>query len=438
MQTYLSGLTSQIASLDAALSRFGTQLEKIPSKEMEFARLERQNKIFSDIYMLLQTRLQEAQIAQATEDSRARVIDTATRPLRPLKPNRKQYVLFGVFFGFAMGLGLALIRETLDRTVHTLEEMVELTGVPSLGLIPHIDTTSLGKRRETVAVPGVNPAPGIVYAVATLGTSGNPIMEAYRTLRTNITFSHPDRRLKTIVFTSPSPGDGKSLTAANLAMTLAQMGNRTILIDGDLRRGSLHKKFGILREPGMSNILVGESTLEECTQNIKIESVASLDIIPSGYFPPNPSELFGGTAMKELLRTLEARYDVVIFDSPPVTLVTDAAIIGAMASGVVVIARAGQTDKGALSYAIEQLNNVRAPIIGTVLNDFEFRRDLRYSNYGATGYYYSAYGYGYGYGSAGRYTSGDDEEKSSSSRKGFFGSIGKRVTDTLSGRRKAS
>jgi tyrosine-protein kinase Etk/Wzc len=238
-----------------------------------------------------------------------------------------------------------------------------------------------------------------------------------------------------LVFTSPTPGDGKSTTAANLALTLAHLGSRAILIDADLRRGSLNRLFGIDQQPGLSNILIGAATPDECIKTIKIEQFGSLDVIPCGIFPPNPSELFSGKRMMDFLKEMEERYDILIFDTPPVTLVTDAAIIGAMTSGVVLIGRAGHTDKGALAYAAEQLHNVRAPILGTVLNDFDFRRDIRYSNDGSPGYYSTSYGYGYGprgyesgYGPA-------DDGNGTGSRLGVVGSVRDRLLRALTAHR---
>jgi polysaccharide biosynthesis transport protein len=398
VQTYLSGLASQIGSMNVALANFNQQLEKIPSKEMQFVRLERQNKVLADVYMLLQTRLQEAQIAQAVEDSRVRVVDSAVNPRAPIKPNKRQYVLLGIVVGLLTGAGLALLREALDRSVHTREEMTELTSIPSLGLIPHIPVGALsdsqdGRTREDSRE---SPSGGVSSRVVTVHSPRNPVTEAYRTLRTNITFARPGQTLKTLVFTSPTPGDGKSTTAANLATTLAFQGLRVILLDADMRRGSLHQVFNVPREPGLSNVLIGAYPLKACVHSIGLGEFGSLDVVAAGPFPPNPSELLAMQMTSDLITELELTYDVVIFDTPPVNLVTDAAILGAKAGGVVLIGRAGRTDKGALAFAAEQLRNVRAPVLGTVLNDYDFRRDTRYTSYGSPGYYYyTSYAYGY-------------------------------------------
>jgi capsular exopolysaccharide synthesis family protein len=414
VQTYLSGLRSQIASMDAELAQFNQQLEKIPSKEMQYVRLERQNKVLADIYMLLETRLQEAQIAQAVEDSRVRVVDAALFPLKPIKPNRLQYLELGMIVGLLIGVVLAVVRESIDRAVHTPEDMTQLAGVASLGLIPHIETTvrSLTAGNNGTGV-GVGVSRGIGERIVMIRNPRDPVTEAYRSLRTNITFARTDAPIKILVFTSPTPGDGKSTTAANLATTLAHQGLRVILLDGDMRRGTLHQVFDIAREPGLSNILIGHATVTECVQEVNLGDLGVLDIVPAGPFPPNPSELFGSARLMELLDDLQARYDMVIFDSPPVNLVTDAAVLGTKAGGVILIGRAGKTDKGAIAFAAQQLRNVRAPLLGTVLNDFDFRRDIRYSSYGSPGYYYYA-SYGYGYGREGGY--GPTEEAIKPSR----------------------
>lgn len=394
-RTYLAGLSSQIASMDVALAKFGQQLDRIPSKELQLARLERQNKVLVEIFTLLQTRLQEAQIAQAVEDSRVRVVDAALTPTRPVKPNKPRMILLGIVFGLSLGVALAFGRESLDRTVHTVEEMTLLTGVPSLGLIPHLALLDDTRGPASIAgfVRGVERSSQkkLMGGIAASDPQ-NPIVEAYRTLRTNITFARGSKEsIRTLVFTSPTPGDGKTTTGANLASTLALQGLRVLLVDADLRRGTLHRVFDTNREPGLSNLLIGAATLSDCVRKVQLGAMGTLDVLPSGTSPPNPSELIGSDKMTEFLRDLCARYDSVIFDSPPLNLVTDAAILATKADGVILVGRAGKTEKGALAYAADLLRKVRAPVLGSILNDFHFRRDGRYSDYGGYGYYYSGY-----------------------------------------------
>ena len=208
----------------------------------------------------------------------------------------------------------------------------------------------------------------------------SPVAEAYRSLRTSIAFSRPGAAPKTLVFTSPLPGDGKSTTASNLAVTLARQGARCVLVDADMRRGALHTLFGAAREPGLSNVLLGRVPAAEAIRSVRSADV-EIDLLPAGVAPPNPAELVGSPRMAELIAELAASYDAVIIDAPPLNLVTDAALIGVHADGVVLVARSAVTDRGAVAYAVEQLRGVRARVLGSVLNDSGDGRDRYYGSY---------------------------------------------------------
>lgn len=404
VKAYLAGLKSQVNSMDAALAKFGRQMDRIPSKEMRFIRLQRQNKVLADIYTLLQTRLQEARIAQAVEDSRVSIVDPALVPVKPTRPNRKRYVLLGLLVGLLAGIGLAVIREMLDRTIHMREEVAQITGGATLGQIPRIRKPAPDRHRlrangtRAGITRDADASNALSHWTAIHQNPGDPVTEAYRTLRTNLMYSRPDDPLRVLVITSPSPGDGKSTTAANLALTFAHRGSRVLVIDADMRRGSLDKVFAIPREPGLSTVLVGAATADTVIQRLHLEGAGALDLLTSGTYPPNPSELFSSRRMTELIEYCAKAYDIAILDAPPITLVTDAAILGRLAGGVILVVRAGATQKGALSYAMEQLRNVNAPLIGTVLNDFDFQRDARYASYQAYASSYGGYA-GYSYGS---------------------------------------
>ncbi len=389
--TYLDGLTKQVHAYDQTLAKFGTQLEKIPAKEVEQARLQRQTDVLTAIYQDLNNRLQQARILEAVDDASVRVVDPAILPARPIKPRTLLNLLLGLVLGTILGVGVAFTREYMDETIHTREDIqISTGGRPVLGLIPRIRDVGGNGR-------GAHPTP--VAGSAVLGARlvagrdpRNPVSEAYRGLRTNLTFSNPDKPPRTIVFTSPLPLDGKSTTAANLAITLVQQGIRTLLIDGDLRRGILNSVFGVEREPGLTNVLSGSSEVSDAIHEIDLGESGELHFLASGPYPPNPAEILGSQKMGTLLHTLEEGFELILIDTPPLTVVTDAAVLGTKADGVVLVARANATEKGAMTYAVEQLGNVRAPVLGAVLNDVDFRRDSRYStSYGKYGYYYQYY-----------------------------------------------
>jgi tyrosine-protein kinase Etk/Wzc len=412
-ETYLQGLTNQVAALDASLAQFGAQLQRIPAKEVEFARLERRPKILEEIYTLLQTRLKEAEITQAAEDPTVRVVDAAILPINPVRPKTGLVISMATLLGLMLSIGAAFGREMMDRTVHTKEELQAFTGATVLGLIPRIPRASselrgpthavnrlLRRATPSLAAQSMSIAPSLSAnqewlsdRLVTGADPRSPVSEAYRSLRTNITFARPDQVSKTLVFTSPMPGDGKTTSAANLAITLAQQGVRILLVDGDLRRGVLNSVFSTPREPGLSNVLLGVGKLDQAIRSIDLGENGSLDFLSTGTLPPNPAELLGSQKMRNLLSELEQKYDAIIIDSPPLNVVTDAAVLGTVADGVVIVARAGITEKSGLMYAAEQLANVHASVLGAVLNDVDFESNRYYGMYGKYGYYQYNYRY---------------------------------------------
>lgn len=388
--TYVSGLNDQVGVLDARLRTFGGELMRVPATEIQYARLLRGAKLYEEISTLLQTRLKEAEIAAAVEDPTVRVVDPAIPPDEPVWPKPMLSLFLATLVGLSLGVGTAFARDHMDNTVHTREDLQVLAaGAPVLGTIPRIRMATVngaaGPRRA-------HPAAAYDRLQSRLVTGRDPrspASEAYRSLRTNITFVRPERTPRTIVFTSPAPGDGKSTSAANLAITLAQQEMKCLLVDADMRRGVLHEVFHGAREPGLSNLLLGREPLERVVQRIPVGDGAEVHFIPMGTVPPNPAELLASQQMRNLVARLEQEYDAVLFDAPPLTVVTDAALLGTNADGVILVARAGVTERGAVAYSVEQLQNVRAPLIGAVLNDIDVRRDRYYGSYGAASSYYA-------------------------------------------------
>jgi tyrosine-protein kinase Etk/Wzc len=346
--------------------------------------------LIESLFLTVQSRLKEAEIVAAIDDSRLRMLDSADTPDSPVRPVPDQYVKIGIFIGLLIGIALALLREMLDRSVHTQEDMQQMTASVSLGVIPHIRSSDAGAWRALVGLrsdAAGSPDSHASDRIVTVRDPGNPIAEAYRALRTNLTFARSDETPEVVVFTSPTPRDGKTTTTANLAIVLAYQRLRVLLIDADLRRGSVHRIFDIPSEPGLSNLLIGGTRVSDAVRTLEISTGITLDILPLGGTPPNPAELLGSDRMEQLISEFRKVYDIVIFDSPPVNLVTDAAILGAKADGVVLVGRANYTERAAVAFATDQLRQVRARMLGFVLNDFVFRRDYRYSSGGAYEYY---------------------------------------------------
>ena len=208
----------------------------------------------------------------------------------------------------------------------------------------------------------------------------SPISEQYRTLRTNLEFSSVDNPLKSILVTSSSPSEGKSMTTANLAVVYAQQGLKVLLIDADLRKPTVHYTFRLDNLRGLSNILVNEATIEETAY---ATGIGNLDVISSGPIPPNPSELLGSKRMEGLIQEASSSYDLIIFDTPPVLAVTDAQILGNVVDGTILVIRSGQTEYELAIKAKEALEPARAKLLGTVLNDREKTSTTNYYYYGA-------------------------------------------------------
>ncbi|HSJ06176.1 MAG TPA: polysaccharide biosynthesis tyrosine autokinase, partial [Longimicrobiales bacterium] len=383
--TYLGGLTEHVRGLDRTLAGFSSQLQQIPEQELHLARLRRQAGVTEELYTTLQLRLKEAEIMAAVDDPTVRIIDPAVFPRRPVRPNVPLSLALALMAGMVLGVGSAVAREQIDDTVHSRDELQLVGRVPVLGAIPRLDAAVQNGRRfpflrQPAALGNGHGGVRLLDAVAIPGVG-----EAYRSLRTNITFARLDQAPRTIVVTSPAPGDGKSTTAANLAITMAQQGRRCLLIDGDMRRGRLHDSFGARREPGLSNVLLGQVTLDAAV----VTETGGDDrpsLLTTGTVPPNPAELLGSDRMGDLLAEALNGFDVVVIDAPPLNMVTDAAVLSRHADGVLVVARAGVTQQTALAYTFDQLAAVNAPVLGSILNDADPQRERHYGSY-MRGYY---------------------------------------------------
>ncbi len=375
-------LRSEVMTSDERLTEFNTSLERIPQNEIQLERLSRQIRMLEQIFTTLQNRLQEARVAQAVEPGDVRIVDQAITPANPIRPQKARAVALAIIFGLLISLGAAAARDFLDETVHSREDLVKIVKLPVLGMIPRMKGNGNGAWK-LLTRNGADPD-----RLVTRSDIDSPVSEAYRAFRTNITFLSIDDPPQVIVITSPGPAEGKSTCVTNLAITLAQQDTSTLVVDCDLRRGVVHKVFeSAKKDPGLTNLLLGEVSFSESVRSVEIMKDKFLDYLPTGTLPPNPSELLGSQQMLALIQRLRERYKIILLDSPPLNLVTDAAVLGTVVDSVILIARAGVTDRGALRYATEQLVAVNAPLSGVVLNDVDFE--------GRGRYYGSGYGYRY-------------------------------------------
>ncbi len=380
---YVNALASEIGALDKTISSIQGELEKLPAKEVELARLERKAKVNEEIYTLLLTRSKEAQISEASEIGDIRIVDPAVLPEEPVKPRKQLNAILGLILGLTLGISLAFVSEYLDDTVKTWDDIRDGVNLPLLGSIPSIGNVApTQKYKNSKEMQWLN----IESRLLTHHEPRSPISESYRNIRTNIQYFDLSRELKTILFTSPSPREGKSTTVSNLAITLAQQGQKVLLLDCDLRKPVLDNLFFQKREPGLTDVLMGRAGI---TIAVRKTIVDNLFLLPCGAIPPNPSELLSSSRMKDLLTRIENDYDFVLVDSPPILAVTDASVLSTEVGGVILVVRSRSTSPEMVEEAGERLQKVGSRVIGVVMNDLDMERHYgKYARYSYSSYYY--------------------------------------------------
>ncbi|MCK5851895.1 polysaccharide biosynthesis tyrosine autokinase [bacterium] len=326
-------------------------------------------------YTILLNRAEEWTSSKDEFDPRnINIIDKAKPPTRPIKPRKTVNVLFGMIFGMILGVGIAFFIEYLDDTIKSPTDVENFLKVPFLGLIPTVSST-----QDLAAIEGI-------VENQPKGT----IAENYRAIRTNILFSS-DRPVRQLVVTSTGPSEGKTTTAINIAEVMARAGDKTLIIDADMRRPRIHKVIKLEGdEKGLSNYLTGNATLDEIIHKSPIETLL---VIPAGPIPPNPVEILNSPRLKELLDKMSERFDRIIIDTPPVIAVTDAAILARMADGVIFTVCGGRAHRDIVKRGINGLMKVGGHVFGVILNNVNIYRASYYDYY-----YYNYYRYAYGYG----------------------------------------
>jgi succinoglycan biosynthesis transport protein ExoP len=392
---YVSTLDVRVAALRDLRERNARALQGMPAVESEETRLLQRVETMRRLSDQLRQELQNARVTEAVEEGSVELLDPARSGER-ISNRASLKLTMGALLGVIAGIAFAVLLERLDGSIRSRDQIERSLGVPALAIVPRIDVPaglSLA-RVANVLNPSTwsagNGAKGKGNRKSKQSSARQMVLatnvsetgaEAYRGLRTSLLFSQTSGGLKSVLVTSPSPGDGKTTTAANLAVAFAHQGVKVLIVDADMRRPRLHEVFESRKEPGLSHLLLGFATAD---QAICETTTSGLSIIPAGRHPPNPSELLGSNQMQKIVRELEQRFDVVIFDTPPLLAATDAAVLSPTCDGAVVVVRAGKTPLNAAHVALSQLRSVNARVLGVVLND----PDAAVASYDAAYYYY--------------------------------------------------
>jgi capsular exopolysaccharide synthesis family protein len=380
---------SRLESYKKAIVNYKTKNPDILTHSLELLRLQRGSEVYQNVYNVLLEKAEEERMHSTSSSAGIKIVDVARMPQEPIPKNQSRYYIIAIVLGLLLGIGLALFLEFNDTSIKSNEDVERYLGISILGAIPHItpnkkDDISIRRRsassKSTMSV--------VQYPRQILNFTGDDsvITESYRSLRTNISFVSPDAPLHTVVVTSAGPSEGKSLTTANLAMSYAQMGKKTLLIDADLRRPVLHHFFGLKREPGFAELF---SENPDYDVAIRPSGKENLSVITAGIFSANPAELIASQKMIQHIEYFKKHFDMVFFDTPPIVAVTDATLLGKKVDGVLLVIKSHHSDREFVSRALTNLNNVGVKVWGAILNDIDLTH--RYSTYGYYKYYYHYY-----------------------------------------------
>jgi succinoglycan biosynthesis transport protein ExoP len=381
--------------LQEALERQKTESNELAEKLVQYHILEHDAESNKQLYDGLLQKLKEAGITAGLRSSNIRVVDPALVPTAPAGPQRAKNILMSILVGLVGGIGLALFREYLDNTVKSPDDIESLVGLPSLAVVPaqpnsnghHSKWPHLKHKTSPQTISGPR--------VETLSHTQpkSQISEAFRALRTSLLLSQADHPPQVILVTSALPREGKTTAAVNLAVTLAQLGDRTLLLDSDMRKPGIRRALNMIsgNEKGLSSYLAGVTNLDEIV--VPHPMISNLETITTGPVPPSPADLLSSRRMREAISELRLRFKFIVIDSPPVMAATDAVIVSSLTDGVLLVARSGETPKEAFTRTRDLLGAVKCRILGVVLNAVDSSAPDYYYSYR---YYPYAYGYGYG------------------------------------------
>ena len=361
-QNQLSYLANEISRISRKVSSINSRMTSLPKERQQLSSLRSDLEMKKKVWSTYDAEYRDALMNKKVETENIEIFQEAIIPDFPINGKKAQKAVLGGIFGLLLGIGVAVGLEFLDKSIKTVDDVKKYLKLHVLGTIPQIEFKGTDEYKDAEKVKQID------NQLVTHDYSPTPIGEAYRSLRTNLLFSKKNGKIQTLVITSTAPGDGKSFTSSNIAISMAQQRSNTLLIDADLRRGVLHNTFGISKEPGFTNFL---TNMESFTRIVRETYIPNLSVISCGSLLPNPSELLGSLQMKRFLEQAQRRYELVIFDSPPLNAATDAVVIGTQVDGVVVVIRAGVTHRTVAKQKLEMFRNVPATMLGIVLNGEE-------------------------------------------------------------------
>jgi uncharacterized protein involved in exopolysaccharide biosynthesis/Mrp family chromosome partitioning ATPase len=394
----IASLDAQIGSLGALRSRSASSIHVLPAMVQEELRLTRRVETLSQVGDQTRQDYQRARMAEEVEAGDIEIVDLAAQPYAPVWQTSKLMLALGFLLGFLLGGGLSFLLEHLNTSIRRPEDVESLLHLPGLAVIPRLTPGPVGPQARLAGLLGGGKSrlgagsdPG-GRSAAVLGTPAEPFsigIEAFRMLRTSLVWADGGEQLKTLVVTSAAPGEGKTMTAANLAVTFAHDGMQVLLVDCDIRRPKLHGVFKMSRAPGLLDLLSPSNSAPQggvrtsgfdadshpgdladpLTAVLRPTPIRGVTLLTCGTLPTNPTNLLSGVRMRVLLQELVQRFDIVILDTPPVLATADARILGGLSDGVLLVVRAGQTERLAAQRAQHQLMQAGARVLGVVLND---------------------------------------------------------------------
>lgn len=390
--------SAKVTSIKNELSKYERRMSVLPDTEIELARLERNFALNEKVYSMLLTNYEDVKIAEKSKIGNIRFVEEAIEPGNPIKPNKKMNLLISLVLGFGLGIGLAILLHSLDTKIRTMDDVKQYISLPVLGTIPFIDAPERDIDEVANRISNSDSDQRVMQEliakmkgrVVTSYSPKSSASEAFRILRTNVLSKKKENEAMSIMTTSSGPQEGKSTTNSNLAVALAQMEVKVVLVDVDLRRPIIHELFGLEKENGLSDFLFDkESKIEDF---FKDTANQNLKVITSGYIPPNPSELLASPRMDKAIADLKKHFDFVLFDSPPIIAVTDSLVLAPKVDLIAIVVRINRVDKLVIKRGIEILENLDLKITGVVINGILPNKYYNSNEYNY--YYYYYYGPG--------------------------------------------